>query len=383
MLMSKWMVRNEKMLPIGVDIGHGCVKMIQLAQSERSLRVLSVGQAPMPASASVDDVQRRRCAVSAIRQLLAHGRFRGRSAVSALSAEELQITSVRLAEAESPQVDKALRKEAAGRFDLDVETDAIDYLLAGSVRQDDEVKNEYIVLAAKAETVERHISLLEEAGLQPAGIDAAPCALFRSFERALRREEDRQQTVIFVDVGYRYTTVVFGRNGEICLAKQMPFGIARFDEEVASKLEIGASEAESVRLRLQRDEPVEEGTRHLVTDALASAAEQLARELSLCLRYHTVTFRGKRVERALVAGGGAHERVLLDVLQRHLSIAVEPAEPLRGMDVESATNVEVCSRSAPDLALAVGLSLKGRIPSAVARERSETPSEPVLQGERS
>lgn len=383
MLMSKWIVRNQKTLPIGVDIGHRCVKMIQLAQSDGSLTVLSVGQAPMPASATMDEPQRRRCVVSAIRQLLARGRFRGRSAVSALSAEELQITSLRLAEAEPLQVDKALRKEAAQRFDLDAETDAIDYLLAGSVRQDEEVKNEFIVLAAKAGTIESHISLLEEAGLQPAGIDAAPCALFRSFERVMRREEDRQRTMIFVDVGYRYTTVVFGRSGEICLAKQMPFGIARFDEEIASRLEVGAPDAESLRLRLQRDEPVEDGTRHLVTDALALAAEQLAKELSLCLRYHTVTFRGKRVERALVAGGGAHERVLLDVLQRHLSIAVETAEPLRGLDLENADSGEACSRSSPDLALAIGLSLKGGIPSAVARERSEAPPEPVLEGEQS
>ena len=382
MLMSNWIVRNQKVLPIGVDIGHSCIKMIQLAESGDDLRVLSVGRAPMPVSAAMDEPQRKRCVVAVIRQLMSHGHFRGRNAVSALSAEELQITSLRLAEAESLQADKALRKEAAQRFSLNADTDAIDYLLAGSVHQDEEVKNEFIVLAAKAQTVEDHISLLEEAGLQPVGIDAAPCALFRSFEKAMRREEDKQRTVIFVDVGYRYTTVVFGRNGEICLAKQMPFGTARFDEEIASKLEMAAGDAESLRLRLQRDEPMEEGTRQLVTEALVSAAEQLAKELSLCLRYHTVTFRGKRVERALVAGGGAHEKVLLDVLQRHLSIAVEPAETFRGLDLEDGCGDE-CSRASADLALAVGLSLKGRSPSAVASEPSEAVPEPVLEGERS
>jgi type IV pilus assembly protein PilM len=383
MLMSKWIVRNQKILPIGVDIGHRCIKMIQLAESDGHLKVVSAGQASMPVSAAMDEPQRRQCAVSAIRQLLSHGCFRGRSAVSALSADELQITSLRLAEAESLPVDKALRKEAAQRFNLDPDTDAIDYVLAGSVRQDDEAKNEYIVLAAKAETIESHVSLLEEAGLQPVGIDAAPCALFRGFERAMRREEDKQRTIIFVDVGYRYTTVVFGRNGEICLAKQMPLGTARFDEEIASKLEMAAPDAESLRLRLQRDESMEEDTRQLVTDALVSAAEQLAKELSLCLRYHTVTFRGKRVERAVVAGGGAHTKVLLDVLQRHLSIAVEPAEPLRGLDLGDTKCADECIRASVDLALAIGLSLKGRVPSAAVCERSEVVPEPVLEGERS
>jgi type IV pilus assembly protein PilM len=382
MLISKWIIQNQKVLPIGVDIGHSCVKMIQLAESDGDLKVLSVGQAPMPASAALDETQRSRCIVSAIRELLSRGRFNGRSAVSALSADELEITSLRLSEAESHQADKALRKEAAQRFHLDADVDAIDYLLAGSIRQDDEVKNEFIVLAAKGGTIESHVSLLEEAGLQPVGIDAAPCALFRSFERSMRREEDKQRTIIFADVGYRYTTVVFARNGEICLAKQMPFGTARLDEEIASKLEMTASDAESLRLRLQREESVEEATRRLVTDAIVSAAEQLAKELSLCLRYHTVTFRGKRVERAVVAGGGANDKLLLDVLQRHLSITVEPAEPFRGLDLEDTKCSDGCRCSSPGLALAIGLSLKGRSPSAATREAPEVVPEPALEGER-
>lgn len=381
MLMSNWITRSEKVLPIGVDMGHSGVKMVQLAQTDNGLKVLAVGRVRAPVPVMTDEGQRRQWTLSAIRQVLSHGHFKGRHAVSVLSADELQITSVRLAEAESIQVDKALRKEATQRFDLDPDTDAIDYLLAGSVRQDDEVKNEFIVLAAKAPTIEGHISLLEGAGLQPVGIDPAPCALFRSFERSMRREEDKQRTLVFVDVGLSFTTVVFGRCGEICLAKQIPFGMARFDEEIASKLELPTGDAETLRLRLQHDESVDDGTRRLVTDALISASESLAKELSLCLRYHTVTFRGKRVERAVIAGGGAQEKVLLDVLQRHLSIAVEPAEPFRGLNLDDVRGSDDCGHSSTDLALAIGLSLKGQQASSDESEPSRAAPEPAMEGE--
>jgi type IV pilus assembly protein PilM len=381
MLTSKWMAHGQEVLPIGVDIGHSGVKMVQLAHVEDDVSVLSVGRAPMTLSDSIDEGERRRRTVAAIRQLLLRGRFRGRRAVSVLSGEDLQITSLRLTEAESLQAEKVLQREAAQRFNQNADGDAVDYLLAGSVRQDEEVKNEYIVLAARGETIENHVSLLEEAGLQPVAIDAAPCALFRSFERAMRREEDKQRTVIFMDVGQRHTTVVFGRNSEICLAKQMPFGTSRFDAEIAAKLEMTVPDAEALRLRLQRDESVEACTRSLLTDALVSVAEQMARELSLCLRYHTVTFRGKRVERAVVAGGGAHEKMLLDVLQRHLSITVAPADPLRGMNVQDPRCADECARSSADLAIAIGLSLKERSPSLPRSEPVEMPPEPVLEGE--
>jgi len=187
MLMPNWITRNQAVLPIGVDLGHSCMKLIQLAQMDGTLKVLSTKRVPVPPSAMTDERERRRWTVSTIQQLLSDGCFKGRNAVSALSADDLQLTSLRFAETEAIQVDRALRKEVAQRFDLRMDTDAIDYLLAGSVHQDDEVKNEYIVFAAKAAAIESHISLLEEAGLQPVGIDAAPCALFRGFDRVMRR----------------------------------------------------------------------------------------------------------------------------------------------------------------------------------------------------
>jgi len=343
--------------------------------------VLSLGRVPVTLSASMDEHETRRCIVAAIRHVLSHGQFKGRKVISALSGDKLRITSLRLTEAEAQQADKALRREAAQRFDLNPESDTIDYLLAGSVHEGDEVKSEFIVFGADAEAVQSHISLLEEARLELVGIDAAPCALFRCFERGMRREEDKQRTVIFMDVGQRHTTVVFGRNGEICLAKQMPFGTGRFDEEIASRLEVSIAEAESLRLRAQKNVPMDAAMQQLITDAIVSTAEQLAKELSLCLRYYTVTFRGKRVEQAVVAGGGAHEKTLLDVLRRHLSIEVEPAEPLRGLDLETGKQAEALDRSPADLALAVGLSLKGHKAYASADEPAEVSREPVLEGE--
>ena len=144
--------------------------------------------------------------------------------------------------------------------------------------------------------------------------------------------QDRERTIIFIDIGYRYTIVVFGRGGEISFVKQIAIGMSQFNDEVASALGIGAPEAESFRRRLQRDESIDPAMRRHVIDALNVTSDQLAGEISLCLRYYTVTFRGKPVERAIVAGGGAYEQVLRDALRRHLSVEVEVAEPLRGFE---------------------------------------------------
>lgn len=380
MLTSNWIAKSQKVLPIGLDIGHSSIKMVQLALCDEGVRILASDRAAIDSDNAAKDDARQCLITRTIQQLMTRGSFKGREVISALPPEKLRITSLRLAEAEMAQADRTLRKEAAHRFGLDPRVDAIHYILAGNVRQGDELKNEFILFATDDETIRSHVALLEGAGLQPRGIDAGPCALFRNFERMMRRQEDRERTIIFIDVGHRYTTVVFGRAGEICFVKQMAFGAARFAEDIAGKLGISTSDAESLRHKMCGNESVDAATRRLVVDTLHTTAERLASEISLCLRYYTVTFRGKRVERAVLAGGGARETALLDVMRHHLAIETEVAAPLRGFDMTRGEGHGDRHDLSAEFALAVGLSLKGAGAYLPEMSPSEVPPEPMLEG---
>ena len=376
--MFTWGLKTRGLRPIGLDIGHHSIKMIQLAINGDQIAVLAADEACVGASINGDSEERRRSVISAIKRMLAEDNFHGRDVVSCLPNDRLKMTSLRLPETETDQIEQALRKEAAHRFGLDPAKDAINYMLAGSVRQGDEIKNELILFATDDETIRGHIAMLEEAQLRPVAIDTIPCALFRTFERSLRRQEDKERTVVFVDIGSRFATVVFGRGSEICFVKQVALGEERLNREIAAKLGININEAKMLRgrLRMERGLPspwsgatqhasagntqqLDASTRQVIVDAIGAVAEELAREISRCFRYYTVTFRGERVERAIFSGGEAYENILLDVLRQQLRVEIEVAQPLRGFDMK---NVKF-DGSKQDLlcewAVAVGLSLKG------------------------
>ncbi|NQT00658.1 MAG: pilus assembly protein PilM, partial [Planctomycetes bacterium] len=230
-------LKTRGLLPIGLDIGHNSIKMIQLLVNGEQLSVIAAQKARIDHGIS-DEQEKSRFIISAIKRMLAEGHFHGSNVVSSLPNDGLEITSLRLAEAQSDGIEQALRKEVVQRFGLDPDEDAMQYVIAGNVHQGDEIKNELILFAAANETIKSHIELLEQAGLKPVSIDTIPCALFRSFERSLRRQEDREHTVVFVDVGNQFTTVVFGRGGEISFVKQIPLGGEKFNEEIAAKLGI-------------------------------------------------------------------------------------------------------------------------------------------------
>ena len=376
--MISWKLKTRGQRPIGLDIGHNSIKMIQLAVNEGHISILAADKVHIDAGINGDGEERRSFVISAIKQMLTEGNFRGRNVVSCLPSDKLKITSLRLAEAETQEIEQVLRKEVGQRFGLDPDKDTINYVLAGNILQGDEIKNELILFAADDETIKNHIGMLEEAQLRPVAIDTIPCALFRSFERSLRRQEDREHTVVFVDVGSRFTTVVFGRGGEISFVKQIPIGGEKFNREIAAKLGVSINETETLRgkLRMERAgaEPYFQGTppqntaneghldasiRQVMVDAISAAAEELAREISMCFRYYTVTFRGKRVERAVFAGGEAYEGILLNVLKRQLAVEIEVAQPLRGFDMMN-VNFDSDKRGLLcEWAVAVGLSLKG------------------------
>ncbi len=378
--MISWGLKTRCLRPIGLDIGHNSIKMIQLLANGEQVSVIAAQKARIDHSINGDGQERSRFVISAIRQMLAEGNFHGRNVVSSLPNDGLEITSLRLAEAQSDGIEQALRKEVVQRFGLDPDEDAMKYVVAGNVHQGDEIKNELILFAAANETIKSHIEMLEQAGLRPVAIDTIPCALFRSFERSLRRQEDREHTVVFVDVGNQFTTVVFGRGGEISFVKQIPLGGEKFNEEIAAKLGIDISEAEMLRKALQmekglstpkpdleeqataeNEQKLDASTRQAIVDVVSAVAEELTREISLCLRYYTVTFRGKRVGRAFFTGGGAYEYILLDVLKRQLAVEVEVAQPLKGFDMSSENlNFDSDRRGLLcEWTVAVGLSLKG------------------------
>ena len=381
--MISWKLKTQSQQPIGLDIGHNSIKMIQLMVSSGHASVLAADETRVDPRINSDAEEKKSFIVEAVKQMLAENNFRGKNVVSCLPNDKLKITSLRLPEAEKGDIEQVLRKEVVQRFGLDPDKDIINYVVAGNVQHGDEIKSELILFAADNETIKSHIEMLEQAQLRPVAIDTVPCALFRSFERLLRRQEDEEHTAVFVDMGSWFTTVVFARGGEISFVKQIPIGGEKFNREIAAKLGVSINEAEILRgiLRAERlasrapiraekksndfgqaladnKQEIDPSTRQVMVDAIGAVAEELTREISLCFRYYTVTFRGKRVERAVFAGGQAYENILLNVLRRRLTVEIEVAQPLRGFDMMNVDFDRDRRGLLCEWAVAVGLSLK-------------------------
>jgi type IV pilus assembly protein PilM len=359
--MTKWTKRQ--ILPIGLDIGHDSVKLLQFEVKERSLWVHCSARRTLDAGGSAASVRDgelvRPQAVQAIRQLLSDNDFHGRSVVTALPRQILHVKNLRLPMMPAAEMVAVVQFEARNIFTFDQNEGHIEFIPAGEVRHGNEVRQEVIVLGAKLVDIDRFLEQLHPSGAVVDSLDVEPCGLYRCIERFVRRRDDEQEIHVLVDLGMFRTQVLIGKGRDLSFYKTIEIGGGRFNDSVSRKLGITIEEARAVRRRMAagKIEATRDPVRQAVFDATRSTMEELTKEISLCLRYYSVTFRGQRPARVRLMGGEALDPQLVSILNSVLNIPVEPARPLYSVNCDTMKGFDRTGPSA-EWALAMGLGLK-------------------------
>ena len=370
---------RSQVQPIGLDLGSDSIKMLQVEclsgggagsslsapASSQTLSVVAATRQALPSAAREAPEMRLAAAVDLVRQMFRQGRFVGRSVVVALPREMLHVKNLRMPLIPQHELSAAVRFEAKNIFPFDTDQAHIQIIPAGEVRQGVDVRQEVIVLAARHEDVNDFLEQIHRCGAIVESIDVEAAALYRSQERFIRRREDEQDVHVLVDVGQARSQVVIGRGRELSFVKQIEIGSQQMHESVSRKLGITMEEARGLRRRLIEQAPgpatpevlKKDSVRQAVFDATRSTMEDLGREIGLCLRYYSVTFRGQRPWKLKLLGGEAADPLLLGVLNASLAIPVEAGRPLFSVDT---SRLEPSERMGfmSEWATAFGLGLK-------------------------
>jgi len=325
--MVSWIPKG-RCSPIGVDIGSRSIKLLQF-DAERT----AVGEAArwdLPPRESSESPQQDESIVEAVGRAREGRKFRGRRAILCLSSADLFVQNIRVPQAKGEELEKIIRSEAAGRLPFDAEEAEIRFIEAADVRQGDMMRREVIVLACRKAAVERLLSLAEQANLMPVAIDVEPSAMLRCYSKLFRRDNDQQRRTMFVNLGASNSMVVISKGPNVMFVKYLDIGGRHLDEAVASHLKMRPADAASLRRHngdRRSDQRDPEITRS-IDESVRPVFNRLANELSLCLRYYSVTFRGRPVELVVLGGGEATES-LAEWVSRRLDLPCEEGNPLR------------------------------------------------------
>lgn len=271
-------ITNKRCGPIGVALSARDVRLVQrMAGGAYVFEQEWLARDVDPTSPAYH-TEASRAVETAIRR----GTFSGKQVVCALPADSLRYKTLRLPPMPPEEMAQAVAWEAAERLKVDADQ-AIQFYQAGEVRQGNEKREELVLLAVDKQVVHDYASAIQRAGLRPTAIDATGGALAR-----LLGQPEQSALVIHLT---EKTAEIIGVRGQDVI----------FDKPVALALE---------------------------EDTIDLAP--LAREISLCLRYLSVTFAIHKPQAAWLCGENASTAVA-DTLSQRLGLTVQTADQAPAM----------------------------------------------------
>ena len=390
---------SSKLSPIAVDIGTETIKLLQVEPREGQHRLAAAACETIPEEVRGKSADREAFVSDALRKMLDEG-FRGKQVVTCLPANVMALQHLRMAKMNPEELAKALPFEAAGKLPFDANRAVIRHAISAEVYQNQEARQEVIVMAAPRDAVDRHLNLLSKQKLEVVGIHVEPNALIECFGHLYRRKGDENICTMFIDIGAGATHVVIAHGKNMVFAKHVQIGGDMLNRLVADALKVGIGQAKDMRIRASRQQAqaarlpagvVSIGADHnthplgrqnlagsgaalagidpetvaKVTEATAAAVESIIGELLLCMRYYESIFPGRVVDRAIFVGGECRHIPMCQKIAQRLGLPATLGDPLARLTKDNVTQSSVDVRQPqPGWAIAVGLALGMAPPSA-------------------
>ncbi|MHC4717884.1 MAG: pilus assembly protein PilM [Planctomycetota bacterium] len=364
---------------VGIDFGTRAIKLLQLREHGRGLRV--VGAAAVDAHGTDSDRGDGALLTDQLWGAFAAGGFSGRRCVISLPRGDVRVQSVRLPKMPDDELQQAAVWEASQRFGFDRAAMEVDVIRTGAELQGGENREEGLLIAASHTAINARIEPLMTAGLRPVAIETHFTALARAFSRPSFSPSATQPVRALVDVGASGSTVMIIRDGQIAFCKPITIGGDLFDQAVAEHLEMDVAAARSLRAariaasygspdaQLPTDPSIERAEYDAVRPLLGS----FAKEVMLCVRYYGVTFRGHPPQHLILTGGDGLEPRLEETLAEHCKIPVTFEHEGPGA-AGLAAGIRDCLHRDPGppacWAVAAGLSLRGVVATRFRKART-------------
>ncbi len=342
------MKRREKRV-LGLDIGSHSIRALEVTRDKKDFVITGYGHVEVSSEATVPE---------AIRELLAHHRFRARKVVSSVSGKSVIVRYIDILRMDDSSLKNAIKFELEKYIPFDVDEvvydcERLEESAGGSDATTDEMK--VLLVAVKRSLIEDHVAILQAASLQPYLIDTEAFALGNAFELnsslSSWGDSSHEKVIALVDIGGNKTNINILKGSSSCFTREVYMGGEDFTSAIARKLCIEQYEAEI----LKRDpkESYEE-----VREAVLPCLDDLGSEINLSFEYFENQFE-RPVDEVYISGGGSRLVFLEEAFEKIFEKTIKTWNPLEGLKVKAeSVDLSALNEHAPQLAVSVGLAAR-------------------------
>jgi len=339
---------GRKKSSVGLDVGSGFVKLVEVDHSGAQPEVARVAMRPLLPDAIVEgEIMDYGLVSETISGLFEEVGLKGRDVITAVGGHDVIIKKIEMDRMKETDAREVIRWEAEQHVPFDIKSVELDFQILNP--NEEGLRMEVLLVAAKRELVDNKVSLLVDAGVSPAVIDVDAFALHNAFEH--NYPDAMQGIVALVNVGHETTNVNILEDGVPILTRDIPFGSRRVREDLQRERGLTAEQAEDVVQGRERFSDLD--------TFVDSSADEVAVGIERASAFLMTRQSGEGLGQIFLSGGGARIPGMTESLAQRMNVETHLVNPFERVpvrpDAARGMNLEEAS---PMLLLPLGLALR-------------------------
>lgn len=333
---------------VGLDIGSGFVKVVEVDHSGDQPEVIRVAMRPLLPDTIVEgEIMDYALVSDTVSGLFQELGMKNADVVTGIGGHDVIIKKIEMDRMKEGDAREVIRWEAEQHVPFDIKSVELDFQILDPNGEGNRM--EVLLVAAKRELVDNKVALLSEAGLNPIVIDVDAFALHNAFEH--NYPEAMEGIVALVNIGHEVTNVNILENGVPILTRFIPLGSRRVREDLQRERGLTAEQAEDA---VQGREPVE-GMESMVE----SSADEVAVGIERAAAFLMTRQAGEGLGRIYLSGGGARIPGMTEALGGRMNVETTVVNPFERVPISPDVVTDFSlEEAAPMLLLPLGLALR-------------------------
>lgn len=349
---------------VGVDIGSSAIKIVRAEPSKQGAHITNVAMCQTPPECIRDGVISNVAEMaSTIRNCMRIAGIKAVDAVTSVAGPGVIVRQIQLHTMPEKVLRKSLRFEASKYISASLDDSMVEFDILGPAQVEGQMN--VILAAAPRAMVESKVMALEQAGLDPIGVDVEVFASLRTLIDYSRDKFLAEGAVALLDIGASHSEINLVCKGKLELSRTIPIAGDSLTNAIMTAKSCNLSEA--LKYKHEADmsilidaPPGTKGNSDLL--AVQTLIDELLREVRRSVNYYQSQLpegaTDTVIDALILSGGTARLIGLAPYVQSRLHLDVRVGNPALVDLIQSSSENEFHADDSPLISVAFGLAAK-------------------------
>lgn len=340
---------------LGLDIGSGSIKILQLKETKGKLKAERFGVKALPAEMIVDGaIMDGLGVVTAIKELAGEQKLKNKNVALSISGTSVIVKKITLPLMPEEELEKQIKFEAEQYIPFDINDVYLDFHILAQQGQlpEGQTEMEVLLVATKKDKLNDYANAVREAGLTPKVVDVDAFAMENMY--CANYDVSPAELTALVNIGASVMNINILKGGMSVFTRDITIGGNRYTERIQQDLGLSYEDADAAKKG-----KLPNANTTVLGEAITAVDMEMATEIGRSFDYFRTTSPDDDIARIILCGGCTKIKSLPARISEQVGIAATVADPFSKIDTTGLTmDSEELAEVAPDAAVVVGLALR-------------------------